>query len=283
MIDSAWVALSLTERVGGKTLRALMAHFNYDPRAILAADEASLRKVPGIGAKMAERIRSINIAEVERAIPRWQQAGVRIILRDDRDFPPQLRALDDYPPTLFVRGSWPSSGSKRVAVVGTRDPSPAARELASRLGMELAERGCTIVSGLALGIDALAHNGALTVPNTYLLAVLGCGVLNIYPPEHRGLAESIMRRGAVLGEVHPYAAPNASNLVARNRIITGLSDAVIVVETAVDGGAMHAARFAATQGRPVYTFDSFVTGNRYLLDNGAIPLRADLQDLSAVL
>jgi DNA processing protein len=282
MIDSAWVALSLTERVGGKTLRALMAHFNHDPRAILAADEASLRKVPGIGAKMAERIRSINIAEVERAIPRWQQAGVQIILRDDRDYPPQLRVLDDYPPTLFIRGNWQSTGRKRVAVVGTRDPSPAARVIASRLGIELAESGCTVVSGLALGIDALAHTGALTVPNTYLLAVLGCGVLTIYPPEHRGLAEAIMRRGAVLGEVHPYAAPNASNLVARNRIITGLSDAIIVVETAVDGGAMHAARFANAQGRPIYTFDSAASGNRSLLENGAIPLRADLQDVATV-
>ncbi|MEO8610190.1 MAG: DNA-processing protein DprA [Chloroflexota bacterium] len=279
MIDPAWVALSLTERVGGKTLRALMAHFNHDPRAILAADETALRKVPGIGAKMAERIRSINVSEVEQAIPRWQNAGVRLILRDNPDFPPQLRALDDYPPTLFVRGLWQPITMKRIAVVGTRDPSPEAREIAARLGIELAERGCTVVSGLALGIDAAAHNGALTVPNAYLLAVLGCGVLNIYPPDHRGLAQAVMRQGALLGEVHPYAAPNASNLVARNRIISGLSDAVIIVETEVDGGAMHAARFAQAQGRVVYTFDSRATGNRQLLENGVTPLRPDLQDL----
>ena len=88
-----------------------------------------------------------------------------------------------------------------------------------------------------------------------------------------------MRQGALLGEVHPYASPNASNLVARNRIITGLSDAVIIVETEVDGGAMHAARFAQAQGRAIYTFDSRATGNRQLLENGAIPLRPDLQDL----
>ncbi|MBZ0290507.1 MAG: DNA-protecting protein DprA [Anaerolineae bacterium] len=279
MIDPAWVALSLTERVGGKTLRALMAHFNHDPRAILTADELALRQVPGIGAKMAERIRSINVADVERAIPRWQAAGVRIILRDDPDYPPQLRALDDFPPTLFIRGLWQAVGKKRVAVVGTRSPSPEARQIAVRLGIELSERGCTVVSGLALGIDAAAHNGALTVPDAYLLAVLGCGVLNIYPPEHRGLAEAVMRRGALLGEVHPYASTNASNLVARNRIITGLSEAVIVVETEVDGGAMHAARFAAAQGRAVYTFDSPATGNRHLLDNGAVRLRPDLGDL----
>lgn len=278
MIDPAWVALSLTERVGGKTLRALMAHFNHDPRAILAADETALRQVPGIGAKMAERIRSINVSEVEQAIPRWQGAGVRIILRDDRDYPPQLRALDDYPPTLFVRGLWQPMGNKRVAVVGTRDPSPEAREIASRLGIELAERGCTIVSGLALGIDAAAHNGALTVPNAYLLAVLGCGVLNIYPPDHRGLAQAVMRQGALLGEVHPQASPSASNLVARNRIITGLSDVVIIVETEIDGGAMHAARFALAQGRPLYTFDSPASGNRALLANGAVALHPDLRD-----
>jgi DNA processing protein len=279
MIDTAWVALSLTERVGGKTMRALMSHFHEDPRAILSADVEALQQVPGIGPVMAQRIRSINLEKIEGQIPRWQDAGVQIILRDDRHYPPALRTLEDYPPTLFVRGVWRPMGSKRVAVVGTRNPSAEASKVASRVGMELAARGCAVVSGLAVGIDAAAHSSALSVPGAYLLAVLGCGVLNIYPPNHRGLADSIMRQGAILSEFHPYATPNASNLVARNRIITGLSEVVIVVETEVDGGAMHAARFAQIQGRTVYTFESKATGNRALLANGAGALHPDLREL----
>lgn len=279
MTDTAWVALSLAERIGGKTLRALMAHFNHDPHAILKADASLLRQVPGIGPKMVERIQSISVEYVEQAIPAWQAQGVQIIALDERSYPPYLRALDDAPPTLFVRGQWPPPNRKRIAIVGTRDPSPKAREITYQLGIELAERGCAIVSGLAYGIDAAAHNSALTIPGVYLLAVLGCGVLNIYPAEHQGLAQSILRGGAVLSELHPYATPSASNLVARNRIITGLADAVIVVETEVDGGAMHAARFAGIQGRPIYTFDFPASGNRSLLTNGAGSLTPDLRDL----
>jgi DNA processing protein len=279
MTDSAWVALSLAERIGGKTLRALMAHFNYDTQAILKADTASLKQVAGIGPKLVERIQSISLGEIEQAIPRWQAAGVQIITWDEQPYPPPLRALDDAPPTLFVKGQWPPPNRKRVAVVGTRNPSPKAREITYQLGIELAQRGCTIVSGLAYGIDAAAHNSALTIPGAYLLGVLGCGVLNIYPAEHQGLAQSILRSGALVSEVHPTATPSASNLVARNRIITGLSDAVIVVETEVDGGAMHAARFAGIQGRPVYTFDFPASGNRALLDSGAGNLTIDLRDL----
>jgi DNA processing protein len=279
MIDSAWVALSLAERIGAKTLGALMAHFNHDPRAILAADEQMLRQVPGIGPKMAERIRSVDLSQVEQAIPRWQNEGVRILVRDDPSYPRPLRPLDDAPPTVFVRGLWLLPNQGRVAVVGTREPSQQAKETAYSLGMMLAERGYGVVSGLAYGIDAAAHSGALTIPGAFLLAVLGCGVLNVYPPEHHGLAQAIMRQGALLSELHPYATPSASNLVARNRIITGLSDAVIVVETDVDGGAMHAARFAFAQGRPIYTFDWPATGNQALLANGAKKLTPDLGDL----
>lgn len=280
MIDAAWVALSLTERIGGKTLRALMAHFNYDTQAILKADAASLKQVAGIGPKLVERIQAIRLEQVEQAISRWQAADVQIITSDNIfSYPHQLKMLDDAPPTLFVKGHWPPPAGQRVAVVGTRNPSPQAIDTTRRLGCDLAKRGCTIVSGLAYGVDAAAHSSALTIADSYPLAVLGCGVLNIYPAEHQGLAQSILRSGAIVSEVHPTATPSASNLVARNRIITGLADAVIVVETEVDGGAMHAARFAGIQGRPVYTFDFPASGNRSLLANGAGNLTTDLRDL----
>jgi DNA processing protein len=144
--------------------------------------------------------------------------------------------------------------------------------LAQRWGAELAERGWCVVSGLAHGIDTAAHYGALAVPNGQTVAVLGGGVLNIYPSENRPLAEAVLRRGALLSETHPHMSPSPSALVARNRLISGLSDILIVVETSIDGGAMHAARRAFDQRRAVYTLDSTASGNRALLAEGALPL-----------
>lgn len=280
MTDPAWVALSLSNRIGSKTLSALMRHFGHDPRAILAADTAALREVPGVGAKIAQSIQRIDLAKVEQALARWQQAGLIILTPPDADYPRLLRPLEDRPATLFVRGSWNSSLlTKTVALVGTRDPSDEARQITMRLAWDLVERGCTIVSGLAFGIDKAAHYSALAHPQGHTLAVLGSGVLNIYPAAHQALAEALMARGALLCEIHPHAMVNAPNLVARNRIISGLSDAVIVVETDVDGGAMHAARFARQQGRPVYALDLPASGNRALLAEGAQCLSSDLKEL----
>lgn len=263
--DPAWVALSLVEHLGGIKLRSLVAHFNGDLRAILSADEAALRQVSGIGPKIAASIRAVDVGRVERALTRWQEHGVRLITLNDPEYPPVLRALDDAPPTLFVRGDW-SPTFRAVAIVGTRQPHAASVEAAQQLGYTLASRGYTIVSGLALGIDAAAHLGALSSPGGHTLAVLGCGVLNIYPPENRTLANAIFRRGALLSEVHPAAEAKTPALVARNRLISGLCDAVIVVETSVDGGAMYAARRAFEQGRHVYALDTAASGNRALID-----------------
>ncbi len=279
MTDAAWVALSLVERLGGKTLYTLLEQFDNDPRAVLAADEADLRQVRGVGATLAARIRAMNIAAVEQALPRWQQAGVTVLTLHDAAFPLRLRALPDAPPTLFVRGGVPAAWDRSAAIVGTREPTPESLRLAQTLASDLSERGYLIVSGLALGVDAAAHLGALAVPCGVTLGVLGCGVLNIYPPANAPLAEAIARRGALVSEVQPATAPSASNLVARNRIITGLSDMVIVIETEADGGAMHAARFALAQGRRLYAVDSAASGNRALIEAGAVALDANKPEI----
>ncbi|MCB9451331.1 MAG: DNA-processing protein DprA [Anaerolineaceae bacterium] len=279
MVDPAWVALSLTEHVGGKTLRSLMQHFNGDTRAILAADTAALRRVPGVGPVIARHIQAINLQTIELAIPRWQAAGVEIVTLDTPRYPARLRQLPDAPPTLFLQGAWPETILRSVAIVGTRTPSPQSQDLASSLGAALAERGYTVISGLALGVDTAAHLGALAVPGSTTLAVLGCGVLNVYPRANQGLAEAIRGRGALLAEVHPESVPNPAALVARNRIISGLSDALIVVETGADGGAMYAARFALKQGRMLYTVANDADGNQQLLREGALPIAPDLKDL----
>ncbi len=277
-MDAAWIALSLVERIGGKTFKALLDHFG-DPAQVLTADVRSLRRVPGIGPTMSARIQAVDVQGVERLLPRWQQAGVGIVTWRDKDYPARLREIDDAPPTLFYRGDTLNLPEKTAAIIGTRTPSDEAASRATEVAMRLSGKGYTIVSGLARGIDYRAHQGAMAVPSGRTFAVLGSGVLNIYPPESERFAAGIGKRGCLLSEFHPQAGPSPSNLVARNRIITGLSDAVIVVETSAEGGAMHAARFARAQGKPIYTYPSSATGNTALLADGALPLPECLPQL----
>ncbi|MBC8098791.1 MAG: DNA-processing protein DprA [Armatimonadetes bacterium] len=271
MADAAWVALSLIKHVGGKTLRALLTHFDDDPNAILRAEPNALRAVPGVGAKIAAAIQQVDVVQTARAIERWQAAGVHIVTWRDADYPRTLHDLDDAPPTLFMRGAWRFENDHpylAAALVGTRTPTLASRIAVNQFASDFARRKLVLVSGLALGIDTVAHQAALSHDGT-TLAVLGGGILNIYPPQNRALAAQIMERGALLCEVQPDAAVSASGLVARNRIITGLCDRVIIVETESDGGAMHAARFATMQGRALYALVNDASGNRQLLNEGA--------------
>jgi DNA processing protein len=276
MIDAAWVALSLVERVGSKKLRALVAAFG-SAEAVLAADNTALQRIPGIGTKTASAIGALDLREAERAIARWQSNGVRLITLDDPAYPARLRTLDDAPPTLFVRGVWDerAMSGRAVAIVGTRNPSKQAEAAAQHIAFTLAARGDTIVSGLARGIDTQAHMGALACAGGYTLAVLGGGVLHIYPPENESRAKAISMYGALVSEQMPYAESKPTYLVARNRIITGLCEAVIVIETETDGGAMHAARRALEQGRALYTLDLPASGNRALIAAGAGVMRVD--------
>jgi DNA processing protein len=277
-VDAAWIALSLVERIGGKTFKSLLDHFG-DPTRVLTADERSLRRVPGIGPTMSARIQSVDVQAVERLLPRWQQAGVQITTWNEAAYPARLREIEDAPPTIFYRGDSLNLPEKTAAIIGTRMPSIEAATRATEVAIQLAESGYTIVSGLARGIDYRAHQGALAVPGGRTVAVLGSGVLNIYPPESERFAAGIGKRGCLLSELHPQAGPSPSNLVARNRIITGLSDVVIVVETSAEGGAMHAARFARAQGRPIFTYPGSATGNMALLADGALPLPENLSQL----
>lgn len=281
MLDPAWVALSLVEHVGGKKLRALLHHFG-DPRAILSAPPDELQRVPGIGPKIAAGIHATSFHHIETALPKWQAAGITILTLDDPAYPDRLRRLDDAPPTLFVRGLW-RAYSHAVAIVGTRTPSPDSERLAQHIASELAERGVLIVSGMALGIDRAAHLGTLACRDGYTVAVLGSGVLNIYPQENAKLAQAILSRGgALVSELHPSARPTPSHLVARNRLISAFSDAVIIVETSVTGGAMHAARRAFEQGRAVYAVDNGASGNQALIEAGATPINAQTPDLKTL-
>ncbi|NLX08387.1 MAG: DNA-processing protein DprA [Chloroflexi bacterium] len=272
------VALSLIPGLGGKTLDRLVAYFGT-VEAVLQASERDLTAVPRIGPRLAAAIRAVDLARTGAEIERWQAAGIGLLLREDAAYPAALKPLADAPPVLFWRGNPPPlPDAPAVAVVGTRQPRPQACDLAQTLAAAIAAQGGIVVSGLAAGIDTAAHQGALRAGGV-TLAVLGCGVRVPYPPDNRPLAHEIAANGALLAEVHPDAGPNSAALVARNRLISGLSRAVIVVEAGASSGSLHAARFAVSQGRAVYALDTDSDGNRLLLNGDAQPLPPDPSDL----
>ena len=245
--------------------------------AVFVATPRELQSVTGIGAKIAREIKNVDLETLARELPDWARAGHTSFALHRHIIPkaPAIRA--GFPADhlcarlLATQEDWEPT----IAIVGTRYPSQVAKILTLQLSMKLARAGCTIVSGLALGIDAAAHASALEAGG-HTVAVLGSGVLNIYPPQNRLLAKRILESGALVSEAHPRLAPNAQRLVSRNRIISALSGAVIVIESDVDGGAMHTARFAREQGRKVYTFRLPASGNQELMRNGAAVLPSDL-------
>jgi len=268
-----WIALSLIPRVGRRTLAALLAQFG-GLDALLTASDTALRAVPRVGAKTAAAIRAADPAVIEAALESWRAAEITPLLPGDAAFPARLRALEDGPAVLFWRGQPVPPGAPAAAIVGTRRPTRAAHDLAEALASTLARAGWTVVSGLALGIDTAAHRGAQRADG-FTAAVLGSGVARPYPPSNGALAQHITRRGALLSEVHPDAAPNSAALVARNRLISGLSDVVIVVEAGLDSGSLHAARFASAYDRAVMVAPSAAAGNQWLLARGAHALPVD--------
>src|SRR5262249_7970606 len=199
------------------------------------------------------------------------------------DYPANLRPVGDAPPLLFVRGTLQLEDDRSVAIVGTRQPSLQGIQNAEDLGRGLAERGVTIVSGLAPGIATAAQRGALQAAEGRTLAVPGSGLRAIYPPENIPLAEKIASRGALLSEVNPNTVVNRQNLWARNRIVSGLSRAVIVVEAAERSGSLSTAEAARRQGRLVFAVPGS-PGTGALVVTGAEvldPHALDLEGLSA--
>jgi len=280
--DAAWVALSLIRGMGGAKLTMLTAQFG-SAAAVFQASKADLLAIRGVGAKTVTAIQDTDLEAVAGRLSDWKAAGVQLLL--PVDFPARLQPpLPEPPAVLFVRGTLPPDRAPSVAIVGTRSPSTPMREVAYRLGRVLSAAGYTVVSGLAFGVDAAAHEGALSVPTGQTVAVLGSGVLDVYPAQHRELAAAIIERGALVCEVAPDASVATPWLVARNRLISALADTVIVVQSNDDGGAMYAARAARKQGRRVLAVDNAASGNRALLDVGAAePLAPDLGDLERVL
>ncbi len=271
---AALVGLCLVPGIGGVTLRALLRQFGT-VETIRGASPAALQTVPGVGPRIAQAIQDIDPETTAARIARWRAAGIGLLTWSDLRYPARLHALPDAPPLLFTRGQLPLPHEDTLAVVGTRHPTPAARRLAEALGAALAARGWIIVSGLAWGVDIAAHTGALQAGQT--VAVLGGGLGRIQPKKY-ALAGRIEAHGLLLSEQPPETPPSPPGLVARNRLISGLSRATIVIEAGENSGSLYTARFAYRQGRPLYAVENSSAGNAALLASGAIPIPPDAPD-----
>ena len=261
-----WLALSSVPGVGGVTAKKLIGRFG-DIEAVFDTPDEDLLTVPRVTPDMVARLRAISLESLEEELASLGEEGIQVFTWDDEEYPANLRPTDDSPPVLFVSGDVRPEDERAVAIVGTREPTPSAVERAETIARELAARGWTIVSGLALGIDTAAHRGALKADEGRTLAVLGSGLRTIHPRENARLAEEIICRGALLSEFHPNSPPRGQNLMARDRIVSGLSRAVIVVEAGEKSGSLDTAAKARRQGRPVWAVPGS-PGTDLLIKNG---------------
>ncbi len=245
-----WLALKFVEKVGNVGFNNLVKAFG-SPRAVFDAPLASLQKIDRLTRKTARDIKTFdNWAIIEKELESADRLNVSIITSDSPLYPRLLLNIYDFPPILYVRGTL-SYQDINVAVVGSRMASTYGRFTTERLCRELAMKGITVVSGMARGIDSAAHTGAIAGKGR-TIAVLGSGIDVIYPSENRKLFEKIAENGAVITEFPFSTQPLASNFPARNRIISGLSLGVVVVEANEKSGSLITARVALEQGRDVF-------------------------------
>lgn len=277
--------LEFVSGVGPSMRRKLLDRFGT-PATVLAAAQSQLREVPGVGPKLAAAIVAADQIDVETEIALCEEQGIEILTEQHASYPRLLREIHDPPGVIFIRGQILPSDGLAVAIVGTRHATQYGLLIAERLACGLAQRGICVVSGLARGIDAAAHRGALAAGGR-TLAVLASGVLNIYPPEHCELADQVAARGALISESPPRAEPLSGMFPQRNRIISGMTHGTIVVEAADRSGALITARHAMEQGRQVFAVPGRVDSrmshgcHRLLRDGAALVETADdvLQEL----
>ena len=254
--------LSSVPKIGPRKIRALISHFG-DPAAVLSAPPRELIRVPGIERKIASNIVHHRGADqfADEQLRRLNRIGGRIVTSWDQEYPDLLKRTYDPPPLLFVLGKLSASDKNPIAIVGTRRPSPYGQGVTESFSRSLAELGLTVVSGLARGIDTVAHSATLQSGGR-TIAVIGSGLDIPYPPENRRLLDMIAQTGAVISEFPMGAKPDATNFPRRNRIISGMSIGTIVIESGEDGGAMITATTALDQNREVFAVPGAITDRR---------------------
>jgi DNA processing protein len=281
-----WIALNLVPGIGPARAHRL-AEMCGGPAPVFAAARETLLKVPGVDNGLAARLAAFSWREqAERELDLCRLNRCRIVTLESEDYPSLLRQITWPPPVLYLRGDILPADERALAVVGCRKATPYGLQTARALAGDLAQAGFTIVSGLALGIDAAAHEAALEAGGR-TLAVLAHGLNRVYPAEHRDLHDRLISAGAVITEFPFSMQPLKENFPQRNRLISGLAMGVVVVEAARDSGALITARWAADQGREVFAvpgkFDSRESqGTHALIQDGA-KLVTGLTDILAEL
>ncbi len=275
--EEAWVALAQLLGPRSPLLRPLIEAFGT-PEAIFAANEAQVREVlPDIGAGTLRALLSGKCAAEAHRIVLWcHRSSVRILSMDAAAYPAALRELEEPPAVLYCKGNLPDfSARPAVGIVGPREADAYGERVAYKLSFELSAAGAIVVSGMAQGIDGIATAAALAAGGT-AIAVLGCGIDIAYPRHHAKLMAECAQHGAVLTEYAPGTPPNGYNFPMRNRLISALSNAVLVVQAGERSGALITARYAITQGRTLYAVPGDITearslGSNRLLQVGARP------------
>ncbi|MBI1273244.1 MAG: DNA-protecting protein DprA [Alphaproteobacteria bacterium] len=271
-----WLRLSRTDNIGPITFHTLLGRY----RSIGAV----LENIPRLAAQ-GGRTRALKLpspAEAEDEIARHEKFGARLIACCEPDYPAPLSALEDAPPLISIRGNADCIAKTCIAIVGARNASINGKKMAEMLAQELGAANVTVVSGMARGIDTAAHNGSLS---TGTAAVLAGGIDNIYPEENRALYQRIMETGCIVAEMPLGSEPRAQHFPRRNRIISGLSLGVVVIEAAIKSGSLITANRALEQGREVYAvpgspLDPRCQGTNNLIKQGAT-LVESVQDILA--
>jgi len=280
-----WVGFNLVRGIGAVRLQALIDHFGDAASAWKGSPDEF--RAAGLGSKVVERLLEVRKSvDLEKLWNKITAQGIKILTWEDELYPPRLKEIEQPPPVLYVRGEILAEDHFAVAIVGTRKVTPYGRQVTEELSAFLAANGVTVVSGLARGVDAVAHSAALKAGGR-TVAVLGSGVDRIYPPENRALAEQMMLSGAIISDYAVGTPPDASNFPPRNRIISGLSLAVVVIEAGETSGALITAEFAAEQGREIFAVPGSILapqskGTNKLIQNGALPMLTPADILQAL-
>jgi len=270
-----WVAFSLVRGIGAVRFQAILNYFG-DPQIAWGAPTEALRDA-GLSDKIIENLVSTrDQVDLDKIWDQIEATGISVLIQQDENYPKRLKELEQPPPLIYTQGEIIPDDEWSVAIVGTRRVTAYGRQVAEDIAGSLARNGLTIISGLARGVDSIAHQAALNAGGR-TIAVLGSGLDRIYPPENRRLAEQIKASGVLISEYSPSTPPEASNFPQRNRLISGLSLAVIVVEAGIKSGALITANFAADQGREVFAVPGNITspgsmGTNRLISNGAHPM-----------
>ena len=268
-----WIALNMVRGIGPRTANTLLDRFR-SPAGVFSAARASL-EAAGLKPESITELHDSSVLErASEEVERVERLGLRVVTLIDSDYPPLLREIYDPPITLYVRGDLAAlCAHPCIAIVGSRRCSTYGLNAAESLARDLADRGLTIVSGLARGIDAAAHRGALEAGGI-TIGVIGNGLDLCYPREHKRLAENVAGAGALISEFPLSTPPLSQNFPYRNRVLSGLCLGVLVVEAAEHSGSLITARLAAEQGREIFAVPGNITsrnsfGPNYLIKDGA--------------